>query len=84
MVVHLFKVVSGIDSLIVGEDQIIGQVKDAFQFAKEIQSTDKILDRLFSRLWRLGKRYVPVRKSAVGRLRQARLPLICATSVFLT
>jgi len=43
MVEHLFKVVSGIDSLIVGEDQIIGQVKDAFQFAKEIKSTDKIL-----------------------------------------
>ncbi len=56
MVVHLFKVVSGIDSLIVGEDQIIGQVKDAFQFAKEIQSTDKILDRLFSRALETGKK----------------------------
>ncbi len=56
MVVHLFKVVSGIDSLIVGEDQIIGQVKDAFQFAKEIQSTDKILDRLFSKALETGKK----------------------------
>ncbi|GMT44332.1 MAG: glutamyl-tRNA reductase [bacterium] len=56
MVVHLFKVVSGIDSLIVGEDQIIGQVKDAFQFAKEIQSTDKILNRLFSKALETGKK----------------------------
>ncbi len=56
MVEHLFKVVSGIDSLIVGEDQIIGQVKDAFQYAKEIQSTDKILNRLFSKALETGKR----------------------------
>jgi len=56
MVEHLFKVVSGIDSLIVGEDQIIGQVKDAFQFAKEIKSTDKILNRLFSKALETGKK----------------------------
>lgn len=56
MAEHLFKVVSGIDSLIVGEDQIIGQVKDAFQFAKEIKSTDKILNRLFSKALETGKK----------------------------
>ena len=53
---HLFKVVSGIDSLIVGEDQIIGQVKEAFHFAKEIKSTDKILNRLFSKALETGKK----------------------------
>ena len=55
-VLHLFKVVSGIDSLIVGEDQIIGQVKEAFQFAKEIKSTDKILNRLFAKALETGKK----------------------------
>jgi glutamyl-tRNA reductase len=56
MIEHLFKVVSGIDSLIVGEDQIIGQVKDAFHYAETIQSTDKILNRLFSKALETGKK----------------------------
>ncbi len=55
-VTHLFKVVSGIDSLIVGEDQIIGQVKDAFGYAREIGSTDKVLNRLFNKALETGKK----------------------------
>ncbi len=53
---HLFKVVSGIESLIVGEDQIIGQVKNAFQFAEENQTTDKFLKRLFTKSFKVGKK----------------------------
>jgi glutamyl-tRNA reductase len=53
---HLFKVVSGIDSLIVGEDQIIGQVKEAYHYAESIQGTDKILNRLFSKALETGKK----------------------------
>jgi glutamyl-tRNA reductase len=53
---HLFRVVSGIESLIVGEDQIIGQVKEAFQFAEEIQTTDKIIKRLFIKSFEVGKK----------------------------
>jgi len=53
---HLFKVVSGIDSLIVGEDQIIGQVKEAYHYAEGTQSTDKILNRLFTKALETGKK----------------------------
>ncbi len=53
---HLFRVVSGIESLIVGEDQIIGQVKEAFQFAEKIQTTDKFLKRLFTKSFEVGKK----------------------------
>lgn len=53
---HLFKVSSGIDSLIIGEDQIIGQVKNAFTTAQEINSSDTILDRLFTKAFEAGKR----------------------------
>ena len=53
---HLFKVSSGIDSLIIGEDQIIGQVKNAFTTAQEINSSDSILDRLFTKAFEAGKR----------------------------
>ena len=56
MVEHLFKVVSGIDSLILGEDQIIGQIKEAFGFAEDIRSTDKILRRLFIKALEVGKK----------------------------
>lgn len=53
---HLFKVVSGLDSMVLGEDQVIGQVKDAFKFALEIQATDSILTRLFNKAFEAGKR----------------------------
>lgn len=53
---HLFHVVSGIDSLIVGEDQIIGQVKEAFYRAEKLNSTDKILSRLFTKSFEVGKK----------------------------
>ncbi len=53
---HLFQVVSGIDSLVIGEDQIIGQVKQSFKFAQEIKSTDSILTRLFTKAFEAGKK----------------------------
>ncbi len=56
LVIHLFRVVSGIESLIVGEDQIIGQVKDAFYYAEELKTTDKILKRLFTKAFEVGKK----------------------------
>jgi len=56
MVEHLFKVASGIDSMILGEDQIIGQVKEAFSHAEKNKSTDKILKRLFTKAFEIGKR----------------------------
>jgi glutamyl-tRNA reductase len=53
---HLFRVASGLDSLILGEDQIIGQVKDAWTFAKESNIISSALDRLFQKATECGKR----------------------------
>lgn len=44
---HLFKVVTGLDSLIKGEPQILGQMKDAFQVATDEGTTGVILNHLF-------------------------------------
>lgn len=44
---HLFEVASGLDSIILGEDQILGQVKDALEFAIKIGSSKKFLNRIF-------------------------------------
>lgn len=53
---HLFKVAAGIDSLIIGEDQIIGQVKDALQMAEANQTADTILSRMFTKAFEAAKK----------------------------
>lgn len=55
-ILHLFKVTSGLDSMIVGECQIMGQVKEAYQRAIEAQATDGVLNALFQKAIYVGKR----------------------------
>ena len=53
---HLFKVAAGLDSMVVGEPQILGQVKDAFQTASERRRTGPVLSKLFTWSFNVGKR----------------------------
>ncbi len=53
---HLFAVVSSLDSLVVGETQIAGQLKDAFRFAYDEGYCSKKLSRLVHRAFRCGGR----------------------------
>ncbi|MDO8885939.1 glutamyl-tRNA reductase [Candidatus Oleimmundimicrobium sp.] len=53
---HLFMVVSSLDSMVVGEAQILGQVKDAYQCAFENQATSTIFNRLFRETLSVGKK----------------------------
>ena len=52
---HLFKVVAGLDSMILGEPQIFGQVKNAYSLACDIQATGPTINRLFHHAFRVGK-----------------------------
>ena len=56
VVQHLFRVAAGLDSLVVGEPQILGQVKDAFQTAAERRCTGPVLRKLFDWSFNVGKR----------------------------
>ncbi len=63
---HLFEVASGIDSMVIGEDQIIGQIKDAYMFCTEAALTDAILMRLFQKSFEAGKRVRTETKIKMG------------------
>lgn len=52
---HLFRVISGLDSLVVGEYQIQGQVRDAYSIACDVKTMDSVLHKLFHAAFRCGK-----------------------------
>jgi glutamyl-tRNA reductase len=53
---HLFRVAAGLDSLVVGEPQILGQVKEAHTVATDAHTAGPVLNRLFHTSFVVGKR----------------------------
>ncbi len=53
---HMFRVATGLDSMVLGEPQILGQVKDAWKTAREAHTLDTPMDRLLENTFSVAKR----------------------------
>lgn len=53
---HLFNVAGALDSMVLGEPQILGQVKNAYQSAMKVKSTGRVLNQLFQKAFSVAKR----------------------------
>jgi glutamyl-tRNA reductase len=61
---HIFKVASGIDSLIIGDSQILGQTKEAFQLSEDSDFADSVMKRIFDTAIKVGK--LAIKETLIG------------------
>lgn len=74
-VMHLFRVASGLDSMVLGESEILGQVKRSFETAREAGSIGAALSPLFNQALSVGKRARKETSIGEGSLSVARVGL---------
>ncbi len=79
---HLLKVASSLDSMVVGEPQILRQVKDSFRFACSAKSTGKILNHLFHCSFAAAKNVHSSTSISSGRVSVAGVAVELATQLF--
>ncbi len=80
---HLFRVASSLDSMVVGEDQILGQVHDAYITAHAEQATDKIINTLFQKAFTVAKKVRSTTKIAEGKVSVSSVAVDLAVSIFM-
>ncbi|MEW5843544.1 MAG: glutamyl-tRNA reductase [Bacteroidota bacterium] len=61
---HLFSVASGIDSMVIGDSQILGQVKEAFEISEDLDFAGSISRRIFDTAIKVGKR--AIKETTIG------------------
>ncbi|MBI4057241.1 MAG: glutamyl-tRNA reductase [Elusimicrobia bacterium] len=81
-VLHLFRVASGLDSMVLGESQILGQVKTAYQNSLKNKTTGLVLNRLFQRALFAGKLVRTQTQIAGGITSVASAAVVLAERIF--
>jgi glutamyl-tRNA reductase len=81
---HLFRVAASIDSLVVGEPQILGQVKEAYRVAAEGGTCGPLLNRLFASAFAASKRVRNETEIASRPVSMARVAVDLARQIFET
>ena len=79
---HLLTVASSLDSMVVGEAQIIGQVKESYGLACAAKSTGKVLNRLFHCAFATSKKVHTTTSISYGRVSVAGVAIELAMQVF--
>ena len=81
---HLFRVTASLDSMVVGESQILGQVKAAFDTSREAGGAGTILNRLFTKAFSVGKRVRSETTIATGAVSMSYAAVELAKKIFNT
>jgi glutamyl-tRNA reductase len=79
---HLFEVASGLDSQLLGENEIFGQVKDAYAAAQSFGSAGAILNRVFQKAFQAAKHVRTHTGIAAGRVSVANVAVDLAINIF--
>jgi glutamyl-tRNA reductase len=82
VVEHLFTVASSLDSMVIGETQILGQVRDAYDAARAADSVGPALNPLFQKAVAVGKLVMTETRIAEGRLSVGSVAVECAGRIF--
>ncbi len=80
---HLFRVSCGLDSLVLGEGQILGQVHDAFLLAQTEQAADKVISALFQRAFSVAKKVRTDTQISAGKVSIGSVAVDLAVSIFM-
>jgi len=79
---HLFTVASGLDSMALGETEILGQVKDAYQKAQTSRRTRKTLNTLFQKSLNVGKKVRTDTEIGLGKISIASIAVDLSKKIF--
>ncbi|MBI2070980.1 MAG: glutamyl-tRNA reductase [Elusimicrobia bacterium] len=79
---HVFRVAAGLDSMVLGETEILGQVKTAYETARQGGFTGQVLNTIFQKALAVGKRARSETRLSQGRLSVASVALELAGKIF--
>ncbi len=79
---HIFRVASSLDSMVLGEPQILGQMKEAYDFSQQVKTSGLILHRLLHRAFHVAKRVRTETKIAISAVSVSSVAVELAEKIF--